>query len=406
MTNSIAPDHSALANDIAIAEQANNIGMAALRDGAPNIAIPYFERACALDPLAGPLWRNLATAYRASGQDEDERRALDGALDCDRTDFVAWLRKAELHERLGEMVPALTAWSGVIQLSAQFDPVPDGLVAALEHGRNFIETTNAHINKEIEGGIRASIEKADRSDARRMRSFADAAFGKRRIFQNECSGLHYPFLPADEFFDEALFPWLSTLEAKTDQIRTELAQLLTAGVESLRPYVQMEKGTPDSKWSALDHSLDWTACFLWEYGAPNDAVLERCPVTKSVVEALPRAVIPGRTPNVFFSILRPHSRIPPHTGVSNTRAIVHLPLIVPDHCGFRVGGETRVWEEGKAFVFDDTIEHEAWNDSDEPRAILIFDVWNPHLSTAEQQMIAQFYAETDRAGLQGEIRQH
>jgi aspartyl/asparaginyl beta-hydroxylase (cupin superfamily) len=60
---------------------------------------------------------------------------------------------------------------------------------------------------------------------------------------------------------------------------------------------------------------------------------------------------------------------------------------VPPNCSFRVGGETREWVPGRAWVFDDTIEHEAWNRSDAPRAILIFDIWNPFLSAAERDLI-------------------
>ena len=97
--------------------------------------------------------------------------------------------------------------------------------------------------------------------------------------------------------------------------------------------------------------------------------------------------VPGKAPTVMFSVLAPHTRIPPHTGTTNTRGIVHLPLIIPDGCGFRVGGETRQWEPGRAWVFDDTIEHEAWNDSDEPRVILILDIWNPLLTEADREVV-------------------
>ena len=97
----------------------------------------------------------------------------------------------------------------------------------------------------------------------------------------------------------------------------------------------------------------------------------------------------------MFSILDAKTRIPPHVGVNNARLIVHLPLIVPPGCGFRVGSETRSWEPGKAFVFDDTIEHEAWNRSDELRAVLIFDVWHPDLNEAERRMISALARATD-----------
>ena len=127
---------------------------------------------------------------------------------------------------------------------------------------------------------------------------------------------------------------------------------------------------------------------------PDLRVLSRAPAT---LAALPAAHIPARAPNAFFSVLKPRTRIPPHTGVSNTRAIIHLPLIVPPACGFRVGGEVRQWEEGVPFAFDDTIEHEAWNTSDRPRAVLIIDAWNPHLSAKEQAAIVRYFEAADGA---------
>jgi aspartyl/asparaginyl beta-hydroxylase (cupin superfamily) len=99
--------------------------------------------------------------------------------------------------------------------------------------------------------------------------------------------------------------------------------------------------------------------------------------------------MPGYAPTAFFSSLEPHVRIPPHTGSTNVRLIVHLPLIVPGQCFFRVANETREWQFAKAWVFDDSIEHEAWNDSDRQRVILIFDVWNPYLSDAERELICE-----------------
>ena len=75
--------------------------------------------------------------------------------------------------------------------------------------------------------------------------------------------------------------------------------------------------------------------------------------------------------------------------------MVHLPLIVPEDCSFRVGGETRNWVPGEAFAFDDTIEHEAWNRSNRDRAILIIVAWNPYLSDDVRGMIGRLYAAAD-----------
>jgi aspartate beta-hydroxylase len=94
----------------------------------------------------------------------------------------------------------------------------------------------------------------------------------------------------------------------------------------------------------------------------------------------------------MFSLLKPKTRIPPHTGVSNVRLVTHVPLIIPEECGFRVGNTTRQWETGKAWVFDDTLEHEAWNDSDKLRVVLIFDIWHPQLNAAEREMITAMSA--------------
>jgi aspartyl/asparaginyl beta-hydroxylase (cupin superfamily) len=97
----------------------------------------------------------------------------------------------------------------------------------------------------------------------------------------------------------------------------------------------------------------------------------------------------------MFSVLQPKTRIPPHTGVSNTRLVVHLALVIPEGCGFRVGNETRDWRAGEAFVFDDTLEHEAWNESDRTRTVLIFDIWSPFLSEPERDLIRRVTAAAD-----------
>ena len=117
-----------------------------------------------------------------------------------------------------------------------------------------------------------------------------------------------------------------------------------------------------------------------------------CPETAALLERLPLAYQPGYAPTAVFSALEPHTRIPPHTGSTNVRLLCHLPLILPGPAKFRVGNETRDWKMGEAWVFDDTIEHEAWNDADELRVILIIDVWNPLLEPEEQELVKALLA--------------
>jgi aspartyl/asparaginyl beta-hydroxylase (cupin superfamily) len=137
----------------------------------------------------------------------------------------------------------------------------------------------------------------------------------------------------------------------------------------------------------LNHSRKWTSLWLWKDGEKQQSVCDRCPQTAALLESLPMARQDSFAPTAVFSALQPHTHIPAHTGSANVRLLTHLPLILPGPARFRVGNTTREWKMGEAWVFDDTIEHEAWNDADEMRVILIFDVWNPYLTEAEQSLI-------------------
>lgn len=383
--------------DLAPAQLANDQGMEALRAGRFAEAAEAFARATAADPAALPLWSNLAHAHRLAGNDPGELAALEAALRIDRTDFGTQLRMAQLLQRTRQEQKALVAWGGVRQLAAQHPGLPPKVIEEVEAGAAYCADLQLRLDGSIDAALQPGSTTWDETEHRRIRAFVDTAMGRRQVYHNQCAGVFYPFLPEDEFFDRRHFPWLDELEAHHAAIRRELEALLADPGELIRPYVRMEEGTPQNDWSALDGSLDWSACFLWEYGVPNRPVLERCPQTAALLERLPLAPIPKRAPNAFFSMLKPRSHIPAHTGVTNTRAIIHLALDIPPGCGFRVGNETREWVEGKAFAFDDSIEHEAWNNSDQRRAVLILDTWNPHLSAAEQRAIVDYFAAADVA---------
>src|SRR5579862_1517663 len=169
-------------------------------------------------------------------------------------------------------------------------------------------------------------------------------------------------------------------------IRSELLAVLAEGDAALDPYVAFPGGMPMEQWRELNNSRRWGVYSLWREGQAYPEHIARCPKTVKALADVPRWDVPGNGPTALFSILDARTRIPAHTGPVNTRLVVHLPLIVPPGCGFRVGGQMREWVPGKAFVFDDSINHEAWNDSDLPRAVLIFDIWSPYLSEAEREL--------------------
>jgi aspartate beta-hydroxylase len=377
----VAPDHPAALNAL---------GMEALgRDDRK--AADHFARAAAADPAAPALWMNLASACRGLGDDAGERSALDRALAIDQRNLMANVRLAELHERLGETLEATFRWGGVATVIRSMPERSAALDQLLARASDRIADQARALADDIDAAMQPLREGASGAQRRRFDACVDAMLGRRTIHAPAPHGLHFPFLPADEFFAREHFAWLAAFEAATPTIRAELDALLADSASGFAPYVAMTPGTPTNLWTPLDRSAAWSARYLWKYGVRDDAVCARCPHTAQVLASLPLADLPGRAPTAFFSVLQPGTHLPPHTGVSNVRSVVHLPLIVPDRCGFRVGGETREWRVGEAFVFDDTIEHEAWNESDTIRAVLIVDVWNPYLAPEEIAMLRHLF---------------
>jgi aspartyl/asparaginyl beta-hydroxylase (cupin superfamily) len=382
----LRPDHPAALN---------MLGMEAMRRNDVAAARKHFEAATRADPSAAALWLNLAKVHRLSGDDAAERAALESALETDQRSLMGLIRIAELHERRGELGDAAIRWAGVVALSAEHVSAPADLRAIFDHARAFLTERKQQLADALEAELAADLDSATPRDRRRLQAAMDRMLGRREVYANQCFGMHYPFLPADEYFDREHFPWLDQLEAQTAVIREEAVALLASDDAGLSPYVTMPPGTPRNVWSELNNNLAWSALHLWKDGERIEGACARAPKTAAIVEQLPLARIPGRAPTAFFSILRAGKHIPPHTGVTNTRAIIHLPLVVPPGCAFRVGGETRDWVEGQAFAFDDTIEHEAWNRSDQDRAVLILDTWNPHLSEHERAMICRLFDSAD-----------
>jgi aspartyl/asparaginyl beta-hydroxylase (cupin superfamily) len=205
----------------------------------------------------------------------------------------------------------------------------------------------------------------------------------------------YPDLPYVDFANAADFDWIPALESAFSVVRNEAAKLLEGQVD-FRPYIQANKQRPQGDVHGMLENPDWSTLFLWQNGAAVDDHVALCPATfEAVTTKVPLCHIGPRAPSVMLSLLRPGAHIPPHTGMINCRYICHLPLIVPENCGFRVGEKTIGWEEGKVILFDDTVQHEAWNRSAKDRLVLIFDVWRPELGLDEREMITALFAAVD-----------
>lgn len=178
----------------------------------------------------------------------------------------------------------------------------------------------------------------------------------------------YSLVGDHTFFERDQFDWVDDLEANWGVIREELDQIL----EHREQLPNFQDISEDQE--AITDDDQWKTYFLYGFGYKAEHNCARCPETTKLIEQ-----IPGMK-TAFFSILAPGKHIPDHRGPYKGVIRYHLGLKVPEpqeRCRIRVGDDVRHWEEGKSLIFDDTYNHEVWNDTDGERAILFMDVVRP-----------------------------
>lgn len=340
-------------------------------------------------------WLNLAAVRRQRQDIDGAFEALREALAVDARDFRALLMSATMLEQLGQAKQAAMAY-GVALVNAPPDSLLDPATqAAVRHGREVQARYAQDMGDYIRAEAANACSQCTPAERRRIDQFIGITLRVTPRYPQLPLEYYFPGLPPIEFLEREEFPWLEELEASTAAIQGELHTILAEDAAEFSPYIHYGEHVPLDQWRELNNSPRWSAFHFYEHGERIEARCLRAPRTIAAVEKLPQARVPLRSPTAMFSVLKPHTHIPPHTGVANFRLVVHLPLILPGNCRFRVGSETREWRIGEAWVFDDTIEHEARNDSDEIRVILICDIWNPRLSAEEREAIASVIAATD-----------
>jgi len=359
-----------------------------LKRGNAQDALAMLEATEREHPGALDIKLQKAAALRVLGNFPGACSALDAVLAIEPYHFVALLSKGVVLERMDRARAAALVYRNALRIAPRPEQIPPTLEAPLRRARELVASHAQALALHLRESTHEIRERHAPEGLARFDECLDVLAGTKRVYHAEPVQLHVPRLPAIPFFERDEFPWLVTLEAATDTIRTELLALIEAGMPDFAPYIDYPPGVPVNQWGALNRSRAWSSYWLWRDGRQQPDAIARCPRTAEVLAELPLADQPGFAPTALFSALAARTRIPPHTGSTNARLIVHLPLLLPGPARFRVGNETRSWRMGEAWVFDDTIEHEAWNDADETRVILIFDIWNPLLSTAEREMIS------------------
>jgi hypothetical protein len=376
-----------LSNDQAVAVMRQ--GVEALQKGRAAEARQHFEAVIATGRQSTQLWLLLATACRMDKDAAAEEAVLDRLLATEPKLVRALIMKADCRAKAGDDPSALAFYNIALQ-HARGQQLPADLTAELQRAQAEVARYHEQLIARRDAGLTAlGLPPENRS--RRFQQSLDILSGAKRIYVQEPTGYYFPGLPQIQFFDTAEFDWVPAVEAATDAILAELNAYLAAGTKDFRPYIQTDPNKPRGDENHLLDSPDWSALFLVENGKRAEDITARFPATWEAAQAVPWPRAPN-SPTAMFSLLRPGARIAPHTGTFNTRLICHLPLIVPPNCRFRVGNEVREWEVGKLLIFDDTIEHEAWNDSGEDRVVLIFDIWRPELDEREQNEIAALFA--------------
>ena len=357
-------------------------------------ALALLERARGVNAEDPVTLTNLGVTNAALGRLDQAIDALRSALRIAPDLYVARLRLAEVVERAGRTNDALALYFGAIYMAQDAGQwlgdatTAPGLRPLVLHAMRTVAAGRRRLFSNLIAPLRekhgaAALARVEKCLAIYLTelpaNFPDPA--QRPKF------LYVPDLPATRYYEPDLFPWYAELEAETAAIRGEMLNVLT-GDSGFEPFL----GHFDDKQleGHLENAIGppvWNAFFFFRHGKRYDSNHARCPRTSAALERVPLCHVREHSPEVCYSVLTAGSHILPHHGVTNSRLVTHLPLIVPEDCALVVAGEARGWQEGHCFTFDDTFEHEAWNRSGKTRVVMLMDVWNPHLTEVERDAL-------------------
>jgi aspartyl/asparaginyl beta-hydroxylase (cupin superfamily) len=174
------------------------------------------------------------------------------------------------------------------------------------------------------------------------------------------------------FFDiDTTLPALREVDVAYPEIRAEFEALLPQQ-DKMPRYHDIDTNLAHSS-GRFNRDKRWNVFMLYCYGSLPEQNRALCPRTCEVLGRLPHLN------QAFFSILDPGKAIPAHTGPTQAYLRYHLALHVPvnNPPSMRVRQERYTWKEGESILFDDSLEHQIYNESDGVRAVLILDVMRP-----------------------------
>lgn len=368
--------------------------MQAMQQGDGQRAREYLQQAAPDWPDAS-IWVALAQACQMCDDQPARLAALQAGEKMDPANIRVRVAMGDYYHDAQNARAAQAQYMGALQMAARESSIPPALQPELQRAQQRVQETAAQYETKLMSGLGDDWNR-DAAASRRFAQSLDILLGKKNIYLQEPTQYYFPGLPQIQFYEREHFDWVPELESRTGEIRDELQTLLREG-GGFEPYLGGQGDMPVLNYDSLVDNPDWGAYFFWKDGQEVKENTARCPRTTAALRAIEDLYfVADFTPSILFSRLKPHTRIPPHNGLMNTRLIAHLPLIVPPGCGFRVGNEVRQWEEGKMLIFDDSMDHEAWNDSDQTRVILLMEIHRPEITGAERELVDRLLREINR----------
>ena len=361
-------------------------GVAALQRGDFAQAREAFTTVTGSGAATPQSWLFLAQACEGLGDFASAARALDHVLASDPGNPFVLLMKGDIHARDGDDRASVSFYRSGLRRAAELDQLPGDLPERVRKAEAAVAAAEEKFEAQLEQTL------AERGIDNVPPRFAEAlaiASGKQPVYLQQPTSFYFPGLPQMPWYPREMFPWVGELEKAVPDMRAEIERVL-ADERGLEPYVQ-EEAKRASRGHSLLNDARWSALHLYKAGERVEENASRCPLIMRLLEVLPIPVIQRRSPMALISILKPGTHIPPHHGMINTRLICHIPLVVPKGCRLRVGAETREVVEGQAMIFDDSFEHEAWNDGDAVRALLLFEIWRPDISEDEKAALTAMF---------------
>lgn len=363
-------------------------GIAALRRGDARAAREAFDRVEAAGRGTHQMRLLLAQACTMLGDASAAHRALDGVLAAEPANLYALIMRGDLLATAVDPRAAVSWYQAALTHAPRAGRLPADLIAMLRRAEAAVTRIGSVFETHLDRHMRNNGI-APAAAGPRFTEALEVLAGRAEVQLQQPTSFYYPGLSQRAFFERDEFAWVAALEDAAFAIRDELVTLMADEAE-LTPYVTAEQDRPTKRHPLLADPR-WSAFHLYRGGVPVPENVARVPATMAALADLPIPFIEGRSPMALFSVLSAGTHIPPHHGMLNTRLICHLPLIVPPGCRLRVGNHVHAVEQDRLMIFDDTIQHEAWNDGDSTRIVLLFEIWRPELDEAERVALTALY---------------